>query len=79
MILERTPPELAADIIDTGIYLTGGSTRITNLAELVGMETGLKVNMSEAPEETVIEGISRIITEDSLSELMYIPREKVYK
>lgn len=79
VILERTPPELAADIIDTGIYLTGGSTRITNLAELVGMETGLKVNMSEAPEETVIEGISRIITEDSLSELMYIPREKVYK
>lgn len=78
VILERTPPELAADIIDTGIFLTGGSALISNLDTLIHNETGLKVNKCERPDETVINGITQIITNEKLSGLMYVPREKNY-
>lgn len=78
VILERTPPELAADIISTGVYLTGGSSQINNLDTLFNKETGLDVNTSEDPEETVIRGIAEILSDDKLSGLMYVPREKQY-
>ncbi len=78
VILERTPPELAADIISTGVYLTGGSSLIQNIGELITNETGLKVNLDDEPEETVIRGIAEIISNNKLAELMYVPREKQY-
>ena len=49
VILERTPPELAADIYRHGIYLTGGASQVSHLAELIHKGTGLKVNLSENP------------------------------
>ena len=49
VILERTPPELAADIYRHGIYLTGGASQVSHLAELIQKGTGLKVNVSENP------------------------------
>lgn len=78
VILERTPPELSADIIDTGIFLTGGSAQIRNLDTLIRKETGLKVNVCDEPDETVIQGVAQILTNDRLSGLMYVPREKQY-
>ncbi len=78
VILERTPPELSADIIDTGIFLTGGSAQIKNLDTLIRKETGLKVNVCDEPDETVINGVAQILTNDKLSGLMYVPREKQY-
>lgn len=78
VILERTPPELSADIIARGIYLTGGSSEIKNLDKLITAETGLKVNIIDKPSESVIRGISKIVKEPELSGLMYIPREKQY-
>ncbi len=78
VILERTPPELAADIISTGVYLTGGSSQINNLDVLVNKETGLDVNLDDNPEETVIRGIAEILSDDKMSGLMYVPREKQY-
>lgn len=78
VILERTPPELAADIIDTGIYLTGGSSAIKNFDQLIRNETGLKVNCVDKPSESVINGIAKIISTPELESLMYIPREKNY-
>lgn len=78
VILERTPPELSADIIARGIYLTGGSAAIKNLDKLITRETGLKVNVAEKPSESVIRGIAKIVKEPELSGLMYIPREKQY-
>ena len=64
MILERTPPELAADIYKNGIYLTGGSASIGNLHELIARSTGLKVNFSLNGEGSVAYGLSRIILSD---------------
>lgn len=77
MILERTPPELAADIIDTGIFITGGSALLKNFDKLIQSETELKINIPENPTECVVRGIAKIITEPSLHGLSYVPREKI--
>lgn len=79
MILERTPPELASDIIDTGIHLTGGSSGILHLADLINNETELHVNISENPSESVVRGIKAIIEEPSYTDIAYIPKEKIYE
>lgn len=79
VILERTPPELSADIIARGIYLTGGSSNIKNLCQLIKKETGLKVNVTEEPSESVIRGISKILSSPDLMKLTYVPREKQYE
>lgn len=65
VILERTPPELAADIYRHGIYLTGGASQTSHLAERVSQGTGLKVNVSENPMTSVAVGLSKIINEDN--------------
>ncbi|MBI2046481.1 MAG: rod shape-determining protein [Parcubacteria group bacterium] len=46
-VLQETPPELGADIIDRGIIMTGGSSLLRNLQELVYRRTGVKANLSE--------------------------------
>ena len=79
VILERTPPELSADIISKGIYLTGGSANINNICKLITKETGLKVNVAEEPSETVINGIAKILSSPELMKLTYVPREKKYE
>lgn len=54
--LERTPPELAADIVDKGIVLTGGGSLLSNLDVLLREETGLPVMLSEDPLTAVVMG-----------------------
>lgn len=71
VILERTPPELAADIYRHGIYLTGGASQVSHLAELIQKGTGLKVNTSENPITSVALGLSRIIKDDNLKSIAY--------
>jgi rod shape-determining protein MreB len=65
VILERTPPELAADIYRHGIYLTGGASQVNHLAEKLAKGTGLKVNMSENPVTSVALGLAKIIKDDN--------------
>ena len=60
VILERTPPEISADIISTGVYVSGGCAQIRNLDKRIEDETKLKVNISEEPELTVIKGLGKI-------------------
>ncbi len=62
VILERTPPEVSADIYKNGIYVTGGSSKLSGLSEFITQYTGLKVNISEDPENTVIAGLGSIMT-----------------
>lgn len=57
--LENTPPELAADIIDRGIMLTGGGALIPGLDKLVSQETGIPVNVAERPLDCVVEGTGK--------------------
>lgn len=71
VILERTPPELAADIYRHGIYLTGGASQVSHLAERLAEGTGLKVNVSENPLSSVAMGLSKIIKEDNYKNIAY--------
>lgn len=61
--LEATPPELAADIVDKGIMLSGGGGMLGNLDELLRKETGLPVCISEDPLLCVAKGSGRILEE----------------
>ncbi|NOY70616.1 MAG: rod shape-determining protein [Deltaproteobacteria bacterium] len=56
MALEQTPPELAADIVDRGIVLTGGGALLKNLDYLLREETGLPVTVADDPLTTVALG-----------------------
>jgi len=79
MILEHTPPEIASDIIDSGIYVTGGSASIQDLSKLLGSETELNVNICSDPANSVALGIGRIIESPSLSSLSYVLKQMNYK
>ena len=71
VILERTPPELAADIYRHGIYLTGGASQISHLADRLAAGTGLRVNVSENPITSVVLGLSKIIKDDNYKSVAY--------
>ncbi len=64
--LERTPPELSADIVDKGIVLTGGGALIRNLDVLLREETGLPVMIAEDPLLAVVLGSGKALDLDAL-------------
>ncbi len=59
--LERTPPELAADIIDQGITLAGGGALLKGLDRLINNETGMPVYIAENPLDCVAEGTGKVL------------------
>ncbi|MGD8609041.1 MAG: rod shape-determining protein, partial [Myxococcales bacterium] len=61
MALERTPPELSADIVDKGIVLTGGGALLKNLDVLLREETGLPVMVSDDPVSAVVLGSGKAL------------------
>jgi len=63
--LEQTPPELAADIVDQGIYLTGGGALLKNLDTLLHQETGVPIKITEDPLSSVVLGSGKAL--DNLS------------
>ena len=69
-ILERTPPEISSDIIDSGIYISGGSATIKGIDKLVHEHTGLNVNVCDDPENAVVRGLGEIIENPSLDGLV---------
>ncbi|MBR6451949.1 MAG: rod shape-determining protein [Lachnospiraceae bacterium] len=75
VILERTPPELGADIYKHGIYLTGGSATIGDLHKLISDNTGLKVNISPLGESSVAYGLSQIIKNEMFRHVAYSMEE----
>ena len=60
-VLESTPPELAADIIEGGILMTGGGSLLDGLDRLIEVETGIKVTVAEDSVECVVEGTGKIL------------------
>ena len=63
VVLERTPPELAADIADKGIVLSGGGALVENLDVLLREETGLPIMLAEDPFTAVVMGCGRCLDE----------------
>jgi rod shape-determining protein MreB len=64
--LERTPPELSADISDRGIVLTGGGALLKNLDRRIREETGLPVSIAEDPLASVVLGTGKMLTDFKL-------------
>jgi rod shape-determining protein MreB len=64
--LERTPPELSADISDKGIVLTGGGAMIRNLDKRIREETGLPVSIADDPLASVVLGTGRMLSDFKL-------------
>ncbi len=60
-VLQETPPELAADIIDQGIIMTGGSSMLRNLPELVFRRTGVKASLADEPLLCVAKGTGIVL------------------
>ncbi len=61
LTLERTPPELAADIVDRGIMLVGGGSLLTDLDQVLRQETKLPILRSEDPFTAVVHGAGRAL------------------
>ena len=62
--LEKTPPELASDIIDRGITLTGGSALLRGFAELIAEEIGIAVTVAQNPLDCVVLGTEKRLEND---------------
>jgi len=64
--LERTPPELSADISDRGLVLTGGGSLLKNLDKRIQMETNLPVSLAEDPLTSVVMGTAKMLGDFNL-------------
>ena len=71
VILERTPPELSADIYRNGIFLTGGACQQEGLADQLANTCQLDANVPDAPVETAARGLAQVIRKASCKNLAY--------
>ena len=67
--LEKTPPELSADIIDQGIMLTGGGALIRGIDKLISEQTGIPVNIADNPLDCVVDGAGIYLESDVLGKI----------
>jgi len=73
--LEKTPPELAADIMDRGIMLTGGGALLSGLDRLIRDETGMPVTIAENPLDCVAMGSGKVLEEiETLKKVLISPK-----
>ena len=77
--LEKTPPELSADIIDRGITFTGGGALLRGFAELIAEETGIPVTVAQNPLDCVVLGAAKRLENDSMFENYVFRRGKRYR
>ena len=69
--LENTPPELAADIMDRGIVMTGGGSMLKGLDRLISSETGMPVHTVDEPLYAVVRGAGKALEEiDTLRKVL---------
>lgn len=79
MILEKTPPEVAKDIIHAGIYITGGGSKIHDLDSLFTQITNIRVNTCETPEESVVRGLIKIASDSKYKHLTFNMKTRILK
>lgn len=77
MTLEKTPPELAADIMVNGITLSGGGALIKNFDRLLALETGIPVNIANNPLDCVVKGAGKVLDDlDNLKSILINSRKR---
>ena len=72
-VLEGTPPELCADLLDTGVILTGGTANLYGIEEYLSQATGLRARKAKEPENCAVLGIGRL-----LKNMKYLERNGYY-
>lgn len=78
-VLEQTPPELASDIMDTGVIMTGGGSLLDNFDKLISKETEIPVFLADDPLTCVAKGTGQAIEEiDELKDVLF-RKKKAYK
>lgn len=70
-VLERTPPELASDIVDKGIVMTGGGSLLHGFTRLLAEETGIPIHLAEDPLSCVALGTGRILENESFESIRH--------
>lgn len=75
--LEKTPPELAADIMDRGIVMAGGGSLLWGLDALVSRETGMPVHLAEEPLSAVANGTGKVLENIEMLKRVLIPNKKL--
>jgi rod shape-determining protein MreB len=71
--LERTPPELAADLIERGIVMAGGGSLLKGLDKLISEETGLPVHIADDPLTAVAKGTGKVLNEIKYLKKVTVP------
>lgn len=79
MILEKVPPELAKDIVHSGIYLTGGSSSIDRVSEFVRSITNIAVNIAPDGSTTAALGLGKVITEENCRRYGYGISSRIFR
>ncbi|OGB88820.1 rod shape-determining protein [candidate division WOR-1 bacterium RIFCSPHIGHO2_01_FULL_53_15] len=78
MTLEKTPPELAADIMDRGIVMAGGGSLLRGLDKYIGQETDMSVYVVDDPISCVAYGTGKILEEiDTLKKVLIMPKSNL--
>ena len=77
-VLERTPPELSADISDRGIYMTGGGCLVYGFDKLIQEKTGINVMIAEESVSCVAIGTGRALDDEKMLEKLNAPRRVKY-
>jgi rod shape-determining protein MreB len=75
--LDKCPPELAGDVMDRGIALTGGGALLRGLDERLGYETGIPVYLADNPLESVVLGTGKCVEDfDTLQQVLISDRRR---
>ncbi len=69
-VLEQTPPDLASDIVDRGIMLTGGGALLTGFDEMISREVDVPVHIAADPLTCVVKGTEKILTDKAYSKIL---------
>jgi rod shape-determining protein MreB len=70
-VLERTPPELASDIVDKGMIMTGGGSLLHGFTRLLAEETGIPIHLAEDPLSCVVLGTGKILENESFDSIRH--------
>ncbi|KKU87789.1 MAG: Rod shape-determining protein MreB [Candidatus Beckwithbacteria bacterium GW2011_GWC2_47_9] len=73
-VLEETPPELMADILKHGVVLAGAASQLYGLDKVISEATKIPVGVTEAPQNAVVRGLAKLLTNNRLLETLRIKR-----
>ena len=79
LLLEKVPPELAKDIVHSGIYLTGGSANIDSIDAFVQNITNIDVNVADDGETTAARGLGKILTDPECARYGYSIKSRIFR